>query len=58
MAQMRRHLDLSKSNKDWLWMSALYFLILLGLFWPALTENASMQWDASEIYLPWKYYIT
>ncbi len=58
MAKMRRRLDLDKSHMDWLWMSALYCILLLGLFWPALTENASMQWDASEIYLPWKYYVT
>ncbi|MFM8995982.1 MAG: hypothetical protein ACKOI1_07000 [Bacteroidota bacterium] len=33
-------------------------LILLGLFFPALMENAALQWDATEIYLPWKYFVT
>ncbi|MFM6952996.1 MAG: hypothetical protein ACKOXR_07675 [Bacteroidota bacterium] len=33
-------------------------LILLGLFFPAFMENAALQWDATEIYLPWKYFVT
>ncbi|MFM7638367.1 MAG: hypothetical protein ACKO67_01430, partial [Bacteroidota bacterium] len=33
-------------------------LILLGLFFPAFMETAALQWDATEIYLPWKYFVT
>lgn len=33
-------------------------LILLCLFYPAFMENAALQWDATEIYLPWKYFLT
>lgn len=33
-------------------------LLLLGLLWPGIMQNAAMQWDATEIYLPWKFFIT
>lgn len=32
--------------------------IILWLFYPACMQQASLQWDATEIYLPWKYFVT
>jgi hypothetical protein len=38
--------------------SLLFALVILWLLWPGFQQQAAMQWDASEIYLPWKFFIT
>ena len=38
--------------------SLLFALVILWLLWPGFQQRAAMQWDASEIYLPWKFFIT
>ena len=39
-----------------------FVLLEVGLLWllfyPAFMQQAAMQWDATEIYLPWKHFIT
>ena len=32
--------------------------VLMVLFYPAIMQQAALQWDATEIYLPWKNFIT
>ena len=36
---------------------SLEIALLSWLFYPALMQEAAMQWDATEIYLPWKYFL-
>lgn len=31
--------------------------VLTGLYYPAIMQQAALQWDATEIYLPWKYFL-
>jgi hypothetical protein len=31
--------------------------MLVGLYYPAIMQQAALQWDATEIYLPWKYFL-
>lgn len=42
----------------WILLLMIHVVLLTILFFPAISENAAMQWDAAEIYLPWKYFLT
>ena len=49
-----------RHNISWRWVGYLFaqgFLLYL-LFHAALSQSAALQWDATEIYLPWKYFVT
>lgn len=55
---MKHPINFGQRLHFWAMLILVESSILLGLFFPAFMENAALQWDATEIYLPWKYFVT